>query len=69
MATYPVDKINDIFKKIIPPENNLNPEFNSINVDLVSRNGTEVYSNYDIKSILQTKTRNSKFNFKKQKSK
>jgi hypothetical protein len=55
VATYPVDKINDIFKKLIPPENNLNPEFNSINVDLVSRNGTEVYSNYDIKSILQKK--------------
>jgi methyl-accepting chemotaxis protein PixJ len=55
VATYPVDKINDIFKKLIPPENNLNPEFNSINVELVSRNGTEVYSNYDIKSILQKK--------------
>ncbi len=55
VATYPVDKINDIFKKIVPPENSLKPEFNSINVDLVSRNGTEVYSNYDIKSILQKK--------------
>jgi signal transduction histidine kinase len=55
VETYPVDKINDIFKKMVPPENHLNPEFNSIKVDLVSHNGTEVYSNYDIKSISQKK--------------
>jgi signal transduction histidine kinase len=56
VESYPIDKINDIFKAVKTSENQLNTEFNPFKLDLVSKNGTVIYSNYDRKSILHTKT-------------
>ena len=55
VESYPIDKINDIFKAVKSSENQLNTEFNPFKLDLVSKNGTVIYSNYDRKSILHTK--------------
>jgi signal transduction histidine kinase len=56
VESYPIDKINDIFKAVKTSENQLNTELNPFKLDLVSKNGTVIYSNYDRKSILHTKT-------------
>jgi len=55
VTRLPINKINDIFKEIELPEDQLNSNVNRIKLDLVSENGTVIYSNYDRKSILQTK--------------
>jgi signal transduction histidine kinase len=56
VASYPINKINDIFKEnIITTENRLQNDLSHFKVDLISDNGMVIYSNYDRKSILQTK--------------
>jgi signal transduction histidine kinase len=55
VESYPIDKINDIFKAVKTSENQLNTELNPFKLDLVSKNGTVIYSNYDRKSVLHTK--------------
>ncbi|MGN6346568.1 MAG: sensor histidine kinase, partial [Candidatus Nitrosocosmicus sp.] len=55
VANYPINKINDIFNKIISPRNQIEINSNPIKLDLISNNGTIIYSNYDRKSILHTK--------------
>ncbi|MGN6709210.1 MAG: sensor histidine kinase [Candidatus Nitrosocosmicus sp.] len=55
VANYPINKINDIFNKIISPRNQIDVNSNLIKLDLISNNGTIIYSNYDRKSILHTK--------------
>jgi signal transduction histidine kinase len=56
VESYPIDKINDIFKAVKTSENQINAELNPFKLDLVSKNGTVIYSNYDRKSILHTKS-------------
>jgi signal transduction histidine kinase len=55
VSGYPINKINDIFSKIITPQKQININSNPIKIDLVTNNGTVIYSNNDRKSILQTK--------------
>ena len=55
VANYPINKINDVFNKIVSPHAQTESNSNSINIDLVSKNGTIIFSNHDRKSILHTK--------------
>ncbi|TVP41051.1 ATP-binding protein [Candidatus Nitrosocosmicus arcticus] len=48
-----INKINDIFKEIEFPDEQLDSEGSSLKLDLISGNGTVIYSNHDRSSILQ----------------
>jgi signal transduction histidine kinase len=55
VASYPINKINDVFKEnVLSKENRLQNDLSHFEVDLISNKGTIIYSNHDRKSILQT---------------
>ena len=53
VTRQPVIKINDIFKEIILQDNQIDSGKSNLKLDLISENGTVIYSNHDRKSILQ----------------
>jgi signal transduction histidine kinase len=53
VTRQPVIKINDIFKEIILQDKQIDSGSSNLKLDLISNNGTVIYSNHDRKSILQ----------------
>jgi signal transduction histidine kinase len=53
VTRQPINKINDIFKEINLDGKQLDLGSNNLKLDLISENGTVIYSNHDRKSILQ----------------
>ena len=53
VTRQPVNKINDIFKEINLPDRQITSGSDNLKLDLISNNGTVIYSNHDRKSILQ----------------
>jgi signal transduction histidine kinase len=53
VTRQPVIKINDIFKEIILQDKQIDSGSSNLKLDLISDNGTVIYSNHDRKSILQ----------------
>ncbi len=53
VTRQPVNKINDIFKEINLEDKEIDSGSSNLKLDLISKNGTVIYSNHDRKSILQ----------------
>ena len=53
VTRQPINKINDIFKAIGLQDKQISSDNSNLKLDLISVNGTVIYSNHDRKSILQ----------------
>jgi signal transduction histidine kinase len=53
VTRQPINKINDIFKEIGLEDRQIPSDNSNLKLDLISVNGTVIYSNHDRKSILQ----------------
>ena len=53
VTRHPINKINDIFKEIISSDENMDNTNTYIKLDLISANGTVIYSSHDRGSILK----------------
>ena len=53
VTRQPVNKINDVFKEISSLDRQITSGSDNLKLDLISDNGTVIYSNHDRKSILQ----------------
>lgn len=53
VTRHPINKINDIFKEVISSDENMDNTNTYIKLDLISANGTVIYSSHDRGSILK----------------
>lgn len=53
VTRHPINKINDIFKEVISSDENQDITDSHIKLDLISENGTVIYSSHDRGSILK----------------
>lgn len=53
VTRHPINKINDIFKEVISSDENMDNTNTYIKLDLISTNGTVIYSSHDRGSILK----------------
>lgn len=53
VTRHPINKINDIFKEVQLSDGQMDPTNRNLKLDLISTNGTVIYSNHDRGSILK----------------